>query len=582
MPLKFFSRLFGGGEEEAPEQQSPPERQSAPERQLQPTPKSPEPEKPAPVQLQLTQGHALHKLWKLRSEQAGNLPAPVLALEVPEDCPQVLPRADAERELGRLRVTVTTTAANRLTAATPKPSKKKTQEEEEEPPPAPVLDAMVQVYLSRDKLAAWVLIYPPVGEGKELDREMLDQALDESGVSMGVDTQRMDALPGSPDRYFHLWLIAWGKPPKNGKDGFVVDLFPRVQEYHIKVDQYGRADYTSLDYFHNVEKDAPICRIIAPTQGEPGCTVLDEEIPAKDGRPATVPKGRNTYLNEEGDALLASITGHVEFTNRSFQVKPVLEVPGSVDYSTGNINFLGDVHIHGDVRTGFSVRATGNITVDGMVECCVVEAGGNLTVAKGIVGDDQAVIRAQKNIFTKFLENSCACAREGLQADSIINSDVYSNGAVVVRTGRGVIVGGRTVAGKEISANVIGSRAELRTVITLGGLPCEEFEQDVLRREIERMETEMKEVEQQPESSSRLSRLSTLRMKLSINRHKLELLDKDLEEFRDSDQEQQPGQLKCDEAYGGTEITIGSVVTRLNRTMAPCNAALVNGEICIT
>lgn len=569
MPLKFLSKLFSG-EEEKPKEQSPPEQQPQTPQQ------APQPEKPAPARLQLTQDHALNKLWRLCSDQAGWMSEPSLVLDAPED---VLTRAEADKELSRLRIAVTATAAKRLTAATPKPPR---NNPEQDPPPPPDMDTMVQVYLSQNKLTAWILIYPPIGEGAPLDRKMLDQALEDSNVTLGVDRRLLDSIPDSPDRYFHLWLCAKGEPPKHGKDGFVVDLFPRTQERTIKVDQYGRADYTSLDFFHNVEKDAPICRIIPPTQGEPGYTVLDEEIPAKNGNPATAPKGRNTELSEDGGTLIASITGHVEFTNRTFQVKPVLDIPGSVDYSTGNINFLGDVHIHGDVRAGFCVRAMGSITVDGVVEACTIEAGGDLTVAKGIIGDDQTVIRTQKNLFAKFLESCCVCARQSLQADSIINSDVFSNGAVVVRTGRGTIVGGRTCASKEISANVIGSRAELLTVITLGGLPCEDFEQDVLQREIAQMEEELKQTEQQPDSSSKLSRMSTLRMKLSVNRHKLEQLEKDLQQLHESTQEVQPGRLKCDEAYAGTEITIGGAVTRLNRTMTPCNASLVDGEISIT
>ena len=42
--------------------------------------------------------------------------------------------------------------------------------------------------------------------------------------------------------------------------------------------------------------------------------------------------------------LIASMAGHVEFTGRSFQVKPVLDIQGDVDFSTGDINFIGDIN----------------------------------------------------------------------------------------------------------------------------------------------------------------------------------------------------------------------------------------------
>ena len=70
-----------------------------------------------------------------------------------------------------------------------------------------------------------------------------------------------------------------------------------------------------------------------------------------------------------------------------------MEIDGNVDYAVGSINYVGDVHVHGDVLSGFSIQAMGDITVDGVVEACTIEAGGDLVVAKGIAGSDQAIIR---------------------------------------------------------------------------------------------------------------------------------------------------------------------------------------------
>lgn len=141
-------------------------------------------------------------------------------------------------------------------------------------------------------------------------------------------------------------------------------LLPRTEERRLAVDEHNRVDYSNLDFIHNIEKGRPICRIFPPVEGRPGKTVLGKEIPPNPVKPAAVPKGRNTELSEDGRTLIAASPGHVEFTGRSFQVKPVMEVPGNVDFSVGNINFLGDVHIHGDVLSGFTVRAMGNIVVD--------------------------------------------------------------------------------------------------------------------------------------------------------------------------------------------------------------------------
>ena len=250
-------------------------------------------------------------------------------------------------------------------------------------------------------------------------------------------------------------------------------------------------DYASISFIQNVEEGDVICRIIEPTPGEDGKTVLGQELPARVGRAAAVPKGRNTALTDDGTALVATKTGHVEFSGRTFQVKPVMEIEGNVDYSTGHINFLGDVHVHGDVCTGFTVRAMGNITVDGVVEAASVEAGGDLIMVKGAQGDNRAVLRAGHSIFAKYLENCCLYAMEDLHADCVINCDVYCDGLVEVRSGRGTIIGGSIRAAHEVSAGVLGARSECRTDVVLGGLPCQEFDREVLVREIAELEEKL-------------------------------------------------------------------------------------------
>ena len=92
--------------------------------------------------------------------------------------------------------------------------------------------------------------------------------------------------------------------------------------------------------------------------------------------------------------LIATQDGHLTFAHEAFQVSPLLEIQGDVDYSTGNIDFSGDVHICGDVRENFTVHAQGTVTVDGLVEAATVEAGGDLVIARGVVGDGRALLKS--------------------------------------------------------------------------------------------------------------------------------------------------------------------------------------------
>ncbi len=371
-------------------------------------------------------------------------------------------------------------------------------------------------------------------------------------------------------------------PPVRGQDGYVVDLFPRTITHEFTVDEFDRVDYMSLNFIRNVSKGEPICRIFAPTDGVPGRTVLDRELTAVDGKKASAPVGRNTELSEDGSELLASMTGHVEFSGRSFQVKPVLEIAGNVDYSTGNINFLGDVHIHGDVCNGFTVRAVGSITVDGVVESCTIEAGGDLIMVKGALGNNQAVIRSHRGIYTKYLENASVCAHENLQADCIMNCDVYSDATVQVRTGQGIIIGGNIHAAKEVNATTVGAKSEIPTNIILGGLPCDNFEKEMLEHELAKLQADYDKYEKQPNSPTKLSMMSKLRMKIAVNKSKLTQINENWEKFQaENAQEQDKRRLICSVAHPGTQVTIGGVTKKLTNETHMCHARLIGNEICL-
>ena len=334
---------------------------------------------------------------------------------------------------------------------------------------------------------------------------------------------------------------------------------------------------------NNADQGDVICQIVEPTAGVSGRTILDQVIPAKDGKKVIVPKGRNTKLSEDGTTLIATKPGHVEFDGRNFQVKPVMDIGKNVDYSTGNINFLGDIHIRGDVCSGFTVRAMGNITVDGVVEASTIEAGGDLVVVKGVKGNGQAVIKACGSIYAKYLESTVVCAKEELQTDCIINCNVYSDGQVQACSGRGIIIGGKIRAAGEVKANIVGSKSECLTSIVLGGRPSDDFEYETLLREIGELESEFEELEKQPDSPAKVRNLPMVRMKLSVNRTKIKQFEAYIQEAKEEPQEQDEKQderrLVCGIAYPGTEVTIGDVTQRLGHETQSCRAVLAGGEI---
>lgn len=558
----------------APAEDAPPQET---ERAPQAVPERPEAVQKDPSLLEIPMDHPIRQLYELRIREAGPLSSPRLCMD--ED--GILPPEALEREKSRLSASLSNVCNSRLKALKGKTrgKHKKKEDEKEEEEEAPSLDARAWFYLSSDKLSAWMLLFPPVGEGAELTREMIDQALEAQSISYGVDTALLDRAAQNPDRYFRLYLAARGTPAVDGSDGSVVDCFPRGLQ-GLEANEFGQVDYTTLNLISNVEEGQEICRLIPPTEGEPGRTVTDQEIPAKSGRSVPLPRGRNTEISEDGLSLIASIPGHVEFSGSTFQVKPVMDIDGNIDFSTGSLKFVGDVNIKGDVLSGFTVKAMGNIYVGGMVEAgSTVEAGGDLTVAKGIMGSGTSVIRAGRNLFAKYIENATVLVRETLQTDCLVNCKIYCDGEVIIRSGRGSIIGGRVWAAKLVSASVIGARSEVKTSISLGGQPCSTLEMELVGREAEQLRAELEKLDAQSASPARTSMMGKARMKLSVAENRLQKLQEGLEAEIDEGKEPETGRLECGVAYAGAEINFGDQFLRLQQETHQFIAKLACGEI---
>ena len=571
---KVMSVLFGAKEQEMPDELPAKEQTNT----VEEVPEVSEPASNDPSLLEVPAEHPLRQLYDLRRKEKGGLPPPRLCMD--ED--GVLPPEMIAKEKNRLQSSLGSVCSSRLKAAKGRSRGKHSKKKEEAEDEPVALDARPWLFLSSDKIYAWMIVLPPIGAGAELTREMIDLSLSEHGISYGVDRKLLDRAVHDRDRYFTLYLAAKGKPAFDGRNGNIVDYVPRVIERVLEVDEFGQVDYTALNRICNVKEGQEICRLIRPTEGEPGRTVQDQEVPAKSGKSVPLPKGRNTEISEDGDALIASIAGHVEFSGNSFQVKPVLDIDGNVDFSTGSIKFVGDVNIKGDVISGFSVKAMGNIYVGGVVEAgSTVKAGGDLTVVKGILGDGTTVIRASGCIFSKYIENATIYVRENLQTDCIVNGSVYCDGEVVVRSGRGSIIGGRVWAARKISASAVGAKSECKTSVSLGGLPCTNFERDLVKQELRELGQDLERLEAQLDSPTKSSLMGKVRMKISVTELKLKQLEEELADNKagQKEKEKESGRLECGVAYAGTEIIFGKEILRLRHESRQCTAKLASGEI---
>lgn len=446
-------------------------------------------------------------------------------------------------------------------------------EEEDE---GPSLDASCRVYCSDNGLVAWMLIFPPRGSAGTLRFEMLGEAMQAVNIDKGVDSTAVASLFQKKE-YFKLTPIAFGTPPVEGEDGKLIDRFQRELSKEVKLDEHGVADYRAQNLIQVVCQGEVICDIEPPKEGTPGVRVDGTPAKPRPVKPATVPSGGNTKISDNGRQLVATLDGHLEYSGGVFQVKPVLEISGDVDYSTGNIDFRGDVHIHGDVRENFYIRATGTVTVDGLVEAANIEAGGDVLVTCGVLGDNRALLKGGGDVRAKYLENCVAYAGKCVYADCIIASQVFSDDGIDATSGRGTVIGGALVAAHSIKARIIGSESGRETELTLGTLPYVQNELNDIEVDLQAVRTELEELDKSLQflsendgmqgSSEKLAKarlrksvVSMKEQKLVKRREKLELMVPDLSKCR----------LECSTIHPITTLNVQGLIWRAEATRHSC------------
>ena len=85
---------------------------------------------------------------------------------------------------------------------------------------------------------------------------------------------------------------------------------------------------------------------------------------------------------------------------------PRLQIDGDVDMRIGNIRVEGNIHITGNVQSGFIIEAD-DIIVDGIVENAELKARNTIVIRRGIKGIiSKGFVKAGGNVYIGYGENA--------------------------------------------------------------------------------------------------------------------------------------------------------------------------------
>ena len=317
-----------------------------------------------------------------------------------------------------------------------------------------------------DEYEAYIEVKKPLHEN-DVNGEDLKRFLKDCEIVFGILEEEVENV-FQQEKYEQRLLIARGRKVVHGKDGKIKYFFST--EVKHKIDEEGKADYKEIDLIKNVKKGDKLAAILPPVKGEEGCTIYGRKIPPKEGAIPPLPTGQNVQPDPKNpDVLLTEIDGHVRLKGRQVTVTPLFTVKKDIDFSTGNIDFIGSVIVKGDVKSGFKIKAKNDVQVNGVVEDAFIESGGSVLLKRGFIGKDDGKIIAQEEVRALFCENeNITCEGDIYIKDYVMNSNIQAGGNLVVKGKAGLIVGGEIYAAKGIEAKVIGNENHAPTNLFVG------------------------------------------------------------------------------------------------------------------
>lgn len=323
------------------------------------------------------------------------------------------------------------------------------------------------IKIAEDDMNAWLYLTVP-GEGKEkYTMEEIMDFLKKNGITTGYHHSNLVAMI-KKKIYEREIVVAKGQPAIEGKDGYYEYKFDPDQHRAPKVMPDGSVDYTSMSVLQNIRKDEVVAIYHHAEEGENGYDVRGRVLQAKKVKEAPPLRGQVVSSMKNPDVYLAQKDGKIEYKNGKIDIQSMHEINGDVTLITGKVEFYGDIVINGNVEAGVVIRAGRNIEIKGTVEAVNLFAGGDVILTKGIQGAQRAKISARGNIFADFIEHTVVVAGGNVQANTILNSRVSSDGQVILTGNKGAIIGGYTHAMMGISATEIGNPAEVRTMVHVG------------------------------------------------------------------------------------------------------------------
>ena len=328
----------------------------------------------------------------------------------------------------------------------------------------------LQIVISDDEMKAYVSIRPIKKQRDLIQHELLEQLLNQHGITAGLDIHAIKlfcehACRGKDQNNV---VLARTMPPKPGPDGWIEPLIRTAQDTDtdFREDEHGRLDLYTLNLFTTVEPEQKIAILHEPKIGEASSTVTGKILSPIMGNELQIRLGQGVRVEDNGTSFISEISGRADLSDNVISVSEDYMVHGDVDLEVGNINFPGFSQIRGDVLDSFDIHSQKGIVISGTVGNSHLISDGDVTIGS-MSGRDEGLIRCGGNLKANYLNAvTVECMGTVTVTNEIRNCVIKAADKIIVASG--IISGGSCIALNGIEARDIGAEAGVITKMTAG------------------------------------------------------------------------------------------------------------------
>ncbi|MCP5062029.1 MAG: DUF342 domain-containing protein [Ignavibacteriae bacterium] len=331
------------------------------------------------------------------------------------------------------------------------------------------LDGSCDVRLSKDNMTIIVDIYPSVDDNPINTYEDIVEKISQMGVKADVKENelkdKLNAVENEKKKFLNVCIVE-GKPAINGIDG----RFENRTNKNEKIKDLDFGEFHKVNPAISVKEKEVIAILHPPTDGTRGNDVFENTVEPIPGIPTKLKLGKHTCFSDDKEKfIIAKKDGFIDISDTSISITDTFTVRGNIDFDSGNIIGKGSLKVVGNVLNDFTLNLSKDIEIGGYVGDANLEAGQNILIHGGFLGQGKGVIKAEGDIELKFVENQKVLSRGCIFLNKdTLNANIFAKNKIVSKTNRSIIVGGHAIAGEHIEVHTVGNNIGTETVLEVG------------------------------------------------------------------------------------------------------------------